>query len=249
MYIDFDIHHGDAVQDAFEYTDKVMTLSFHRYDAGFYPGTGGINQSGAGKVWDLSLLSKGKNYTVNVPLRPGLCTALFVETFTRIFIPAVKAFKPLAIVLCCGADGLAGDPLAPQHEQSYVDAAPIDGWNLDVSVFGKLFEIVRRECEEVPILVLGGGGYNHINVARAWAYLTLKMSGEMDGDEEKMCGFNEIPEHKFSELYSDFSLEVPLGNRKDENLDSVGDGNTQRYVDSVVDKCLKRLARIKTLKY
>jgi hypothetical protein len=75
------------------------------------------------------------------------------------------------------------------------------------------------------------------------------MNGEMDEDEEKRCGLNEIPEHEFSELYSDFSLEVPLGNRKDENLDAVGDGNAQRYVNFVVDKCLKRLARIKTLKY
>lgn len=50
MYIDFDIHHGDAVQDAFEYTDRVMSISFHRHDPGFYPGTGGLNQAGTGKV-------------------------------------------------------------------------------------------------------------------------------------------------------------------------------------------------------
>jgi acetoin utilization deacetylase AcuC-like enzyme len=74
---------------------------------------------------------------------------------------------------------LAGDPLTPQQEQSYVDSAPINNLNLEVSVFGKLFEILRKECDEVPMFVLDGGGYNHVNVARAWTYLTLLLSGEI----------------------------------------------------------------------
>jgi acetoin utilization deacetylase AcuC-like enzyme len=190
----------------------------------------------------LKVDKKGKNYTVNVPLKPGLCTPLFIDTFTRIFLPAVKAYTPSVIVICCGADGLAGDPLSPQHEQTYVDAAPIDGWNLDVTVFGKLVGIVRKECEDVPMLVLGGGGYNHVNVSRAWAYLSLSLSGEMIEDDK--VSIMDIPEHGYSELYSDFSLEVPLGNRKDENQKNMGDGSGKRYIDVVVGKCLKRIARI-----
>jgi acetoin utilization deacetylase AcuC-like enzyme len=186
---------------------------------------------------------QGKNYTINVPLRPGLCTSLFIEAFKRIFEPAIRAYKPQAIVICCGADGLSGDPLSPQHTQSYDEAAPIDGWNLDVTVFGKLVGIVRKSCEELPILVLGGGGYNHVNVARSWAYLALALSGELDCEETRMR-LMDIPDHEYSELYSDFSLEVPLGNRKDENHEVFGEGNTQRYIDVVVDKCLMRISRI-----
>ncbi len=39
LYIDIDIHHGDAVQEAFYTTDRVMTVSFHKYGNQFFPGT------------------------------------------------------------------------------------------------------------------------------------------------------------------------------------------------------------------
>lgn len=40
LYIDIDIHHGDGVQEAFYLTDRVMTVSFHKYGNFFFPGTG-----------------------------------------------------------------------------------------------------------------------------------------------------------------------------------------------------------------
>lgn len=40
LYIDIDIHHGDGVQEAFYLTDRVMTVSFHKYGNLFFPGTG-----------------------------------------------------------------------------------------------------------------------------------------------------------------------------------------------------------------
>jgi acetoin utilization deacetylase AcuC-like enzyme len=42
MYIDIDVHHGDGVEEAFESTDRVMTVSFHRYGKDFFPNTGDI---------------------------------------------------------------------------------------------------------------------------------------------------------------------------------------------------------------
>lgn len=42
LYIDIDIHHGDGVQDAFYITDRVMTVSFHKYGDNFFPGTGSM---------------------------------------------------------------------------------------------------------------------------------------------------------------------------------------------------------------
>ena len=38
LYIDMDVHHGDGVEEAFFYSEKVMTVSFHRHSPGFYPG-------------------------------------------------------------------------------------------------------------------------------------------------------------------------------------------------------------------
>ena len=45
LYIDIDIHHGDGVQEAFYLTDRVMTVSFHKY-GNFFPGTGHMYETG-----------------------------------------------------------------------------------------------------------------------------------------------------------------------------------------------------------
>lgn len=63
LYIDIDVHHGDGVEEAFFTTNRVMTVSFHEFGEEFFPGTGGLNSSGEGS---------GRNYAVNVPLRPGM---------------------------------------------------------------------------------------------------------------------------------------------------------------------------------
>ena len=44
MYIDIDIHHGDGVEEAFYTTNRVMTVSFHKF-GDFFPGTGDISVS------------------------------------------------------------------------------------------------------------------------------------------------------------------------------------------------------------
>ncbi|KAE9463386.1 hypothetical protein C3L33_04707, partial [Rhododendron williamsianum] len=42
LYIDIDVHHGDGVEEAFYFTDRVMTVSFHKYGDLFFPGTGDV---------------------------------------------------------------------------------------------------------------------------------------------------------------------------------------------------------------
>lgn len=45
LYIDIDVHHGDGVEEAFYTTDRVMTVSFHKYGE-FFPGTGELKVIG-----------------------------------------------------------------------------------------------------------------------------------------------------------------------------------------------------------
>ena len=61
LYIDIDIHHGDGVEEAFYTTDRVMTVSFHKFGE-YFPGTGDLKDVGA---------QKGKYYSLNFPLRDG----------------------------------------------------------------------------------------------------------------------------------------------------------------------------------
>ena len=62
LYIDIDIHHGDGVQEAFYLTDRVMTVSLHRY-GNFFPGTGHMFEVGS---------ENGRYYSVNVPFKEGM---------------------------------------------------------------------------------------------------------------------------------------------------------------------------------
>ncbi len=46
LYVDIDIHHGDGVEEAFYTTDRVLTVSFHKY-GDYFPGTGDVLDVGA----------------------------------------------------------------------------------------------------------------------------------------------------------------------------------------------------------
>jgi histone deacetylase 8 len=151
LYADVDVHHCDAVAEAFYRTDAVLVLSLHMHGPGVYPGTGGCGERGAGR---------GAGHTLNLPLAPGLRDGLFLEAFAALAGGAAAVYRPHAVVLCAGADGLAGDPLgcwalSPAALAGAATAAA--GWG-------------------APLLVLGGGGYCEANAARAWAAVTAALA-------------------------------------------------------------------------
>ena len=57
---------------------------------------------------------RGKNFCINVPLKQGLRDERFVALFDLTIREALHAFRPEAIVLVAGADGLATDPVQVQ---------------------------------------------------------------------------------------------------------------------------------------
>ena len=80
LYIDIDIHHGDGVEEAFYTTDRVMTVSFHKY-GDFFPGTGDIRDIG---------VKAGKYYSVNVPLQEGIDDASYETVFKPVMEKVIK---------------------------------------------------------------------------------------------------------------------------------------------------------------
>ncbi|KAJ3203475.1 histone deacetylase [Entophlyctis luteolus] len=147
VYIDIDVHHGDGVQEAFYQSDRVMTVSFHRYDGSFFPGTGSLDEIG---------IRGGRNYSVNVPLQEHIDDTSYAYIFEKVIQNVMDVFQPSAIVLQCGADSLAGDRLG--------------SFNLSIKGHGACVAFMKKF--KLPMLVLGGGGYTIRNVARAWAYET-----------------------------------------------------------------------------
>ncbi|KAG3180112.1 Histone deacetylase 1 [Phytophthora cactorum] len=101
LYIDIDAHHGDGVEEAFYVTDRVMTVSFHKY-GDYFPGTGDIKDIGA---------KSGKYYAVNFPLHSGMDDESYESIFKPVIEKVMETFCPSAVVLQCGADSLTGDRL------------------------------------------------------------------------------------------------------------------------------------------
>jgi acetoin utilization deacetylase AcuC-like enzyme len=61
LYIDIDIHHGDGVEEAFYTTDRVMTVSLHKYGE-YFPGTGDLRVSSSPflKLSEQGILTEGQ---------------------------------------------------------------------------------------------------------------------------------------------------------------------------------------------
>ena len=85
LYLDIDVHHGDGVQEAFYTSNQVLVISLHESGKTLWPGTGFENETGDGP---------GKGFTVNAPLPIGICDAAYLEVFTEIVIPLIKAYDP-----------------------------------------------------------------------------------------------------------------------------------------------------------
>lgn len=184
MYIDIDVHHGDGVEEAFYNTDRVMTVSFHKY-GDFFPGTGNIKDIG---------LHTGKGYAVNVPFNEGVDDQMYETCFKKIIERANERFKPDVIVLQSGTDSLAGDRLGC----------------FNLSMEGHASCVKYLKTLQIPLVVLGGGGYTIKNVSRTWAYETAVIC---DVPISK-----QLPESQYLQCFGpNFTLDVLSSNMENKN--------------------------------
>ncbi|KAF6157467.1 hypothetical protein GIB67_004405 [Kingdonia uniflora] len=184
VYIDIDIHHGDGVEEAFFTTDRVMTVSFHKF-GDYFPGTGHIKDVGVGQ---------GKYYALNVPLNDGMDDESFRNLFQPVIKKVMEVYLPEAVVLQCGADSLSGDRLGC--------------FNLTVKGHADCLRYLRSF--NVPLMVLGGGGYTIRNVARCWCYETAVAVG-VEPD-------NNLPYNDYYEYFGpDYTLHVEPSNMENQN--------------------------------
>lgn len=142
-YLDIDAHHGDGVQEAYYDTDQVLTISIHECGESFFPGTGFEKEIGSGQ---------GKGFSVNVPLKEHTDDALFMKAFDEVAFPLIAAFDPDVMVTQLGADTFRTDPLT----------------RLEITTHSYGYVLKKLKALKIPWVAVGGGGYEDINVARAW---------------------------------------------------------------------------------
>lgn len=172
-YVDFDLHHGDGVEKAFQFSSNVQTISMHLFECGFFPTTGSLEDS-----------EEGKN-VVDIPLAHGLDDEYLNQLTMQIVIPLIDLHSPQVLVIQCGGDGLMGDEY---HE-----------WQLTIRGLCENILKLVNQYHKCSIILLGGGGYNPTIMSRFYTYLTGKLTDpNFLQDEDSM-----IPEHEYVDAYHD----------------------------------------------
>ena len=146
LYVDLDAHHGDGVEEAFARDARVMTVSIH--EDGRWPGTGRLDDRRDGRAR-------------NLPVPRGINDTEWRLLIEAAVVPVAERFGPEAVVVTCGADPLAGDPLSTMALSNVA-----------------LWEAVETVVATAPrAVVLGGGGYNPWTLARCWTGLWGRLGG------------------------------------------------------------------------
>ena len=146
--MDIDVHHGDGVYYAYDSDPDVIIVDTHQDGRTLYPGTGFAHESGRGGAQGTKL---------NIPLLPGSDDEAFAQAW-RQAVEFLRSFSPEFYIFQCGADSIAGDPLAMLaltpacHAQAARDLCAL-----------------ADESAEGRIMGFGGGGYNRRNLALGWS--------------------------------------------------------------------------------
>ncbi|MCI0517447.1 MAG: acetoin utilization protein AcuC [Woeseiaceae bacterium] len=154
-YVDIDAHHGDGVFYGFVSDPDLVFADIHEDGRYLYPGTGAAEETGTGAAIGTKL---------NIPLLPGAGDAEFALAWQQV-TQYLDAAAPEFILMQCGADSLAGDPITHLRytEESHARAAA------DVCA------LADRHCGG-RVVATGGGGYNRDNLARAWTRVVAALA-------------------------------------------------------------------------
>jgi acetoin utilization protein AcuC len=146
-YVDIDAHHGDGMFYAFEDDPDLIIADIHEDGRALFPGTGTVHETGTGAA---------AGTKINLPMRPRSGDDRFLQAWSRAETH-LRQFEPEFILFQCGADSIAGDPIA--HLQ-FTPAA-------HAYAAQRLCLLARQYCNG-RVLGMGGGGYNRANLAAAW---------------------------------------------------------------------------------
>lgn len=139
VIFDFDAHHGNGIQSAFEEEAETLYVSIHEHPSFSYPGTGYGDDTGIGE---------GRGTVLNIPLSPGSGDKKVLEKLEKVVFPRMAAFQPQAIIIAAGFDGHMADDMSGLHYST--------------GLYFRLGEIVQKWAAQFTggkILSILEGGY------------------------------------------------------------------------------------------
>ncbi len=150
--VDWDAHHGNGIQRAFEEDPDVFYASLHEHPTFSFPGTGHAEERGRGR---------GEGTTLNIPLLPGAGDEAVLRALGEKVEPALERFRPEAVIVAAGFDG---------HELD-----DMSGLGYSTALFGELGRAAgrwgRAMCGGRVLTLLEGGYHLEALAASAAAYL------------------------------------------------------------------------------
>ncbi|KAF2755670.1 hypothetical protein EJ05DRAFT_442118 [Pseudovirgaria hyperparasitica] len=161
LILDWDVHHGNGIQKAFENDPNVLYISLHVYQNGlFYPGGtyGDENHCGEGP---------GLGYNVNIPwMTHGMGDGDYLLAFREIVIPIAEEFNPDLVIVAAGFDAAEGDTLGRCH--------------VSPAGYAQMTHSLTKFANGKLVVVLEGG-YTLPSIAKsALAVTQVLMDGEVD---------------------------------------------------------------------
>ncbi len=140
LIVDWDVHHGNGTQNLFEFDPQIMFISLHGHPNTLYPGTGFEYEVGRGA---------GAYFTLNIPFEPGAGDDDYRRAFETKVIPTAEKFAPQIVLISCGFDGHAQDPLGTISLSD----------NAYDMMLSAVLEVANRHAKGRVLSVLEGG-YN-----------------------------------------------------------------------------------------
>jgi acetoin utilization deacetylase AcuC-like enzyme len=137
LIIDWDLHHGNALQDLFYHEKSVLYISSHYTN--IFPFQGEWQDVGAGE---------GEGSNVNIVLTKGIEDRDLLHVYRELAGAAILRYRPELILVAAGFD---------LHFQDIFSRAKITEWS-----FGMLTRMIlhhKRQVGDPPLLLALEGGY------------------------------------------------------------------------------------------
>jgi len=136
--VDFDVHHGNGTQAAFDNDPDILFISLHQNPRTCYPGSG--------HDWEIGH-AKARGYTVNIPFDPGAEDVDYLRVIDSRVVPELEEFRPQVLLISAGFDAHQDDPLADVNLSE-------DGFE---QMTRALVAVADRYCNGRVISLLEGG--------------------------------------------------------------------------------------------